>query len=459
MSPAAPRRAGAARRNARYTPLETDGPLPWEMVRSVPAIRRAPHEFLAGLVRRYGDTAAVPLPRTPVLVLNDPAGVRRVLVDNARGYGKATVQYTALAAVTGPGLLAGDGPTWRSHRRTLQPAFHHGSLDAVAEHAVGAARTLRAEVDALPPGRALDVVGAVSRASLEVVGRTLAAADLSGVAPRLVDAVGEALELVVARAASPVPASWPTRSRRALAAAVAEIDEVCARVLAERRARGVAPDATDVVALMLNAGMGPQEVRDELVTFVVAGHETVASSLTWTLDLLAREPSAQRRLQAELAAVLGPPGAAREPRWEDLPRLRYARAVVDESLRLYPPAWVITRRALADDVLAGVPVPAGTLVIVSTWALHRHPGAWPAPEQFRPERFLDAPRRDAYAPFGAGPRQCIGRDLALVEEVFVLAALLRDRAVRPVPGRRAQVEALVSLRPRGGLELFVEPRR
>ncbi|WP_432495116.1 cytochrome P450 [Kineococcus gypseus] len=446
------------RRNARYTPLAADGPLPWEMVRSVPAIRRAPHEFLAGLARRHGDVAAVPLPRTPVLVLNDPAGVRRVLVDNARGYGKATVQYAALASVTGPGLLAGDGATWRAHRRVVQPAFHHGSLDAVAAHAAAAARALRAEVDALAPGRPLDVVDAVSRASLEVVGRTLAAADLSGVAQRLVDAVGEALELVVGRASSPVPASWPTRSRRALAARVAEIDAVCAQVLAERRARGVEAGASDVVGLMLNAGMGAQEVRDELVTFVVAGHETVASSLTWTLDLLAREPSAQRRLQAELADVLGPPGGAREPRWEDVPRLRYARAVVDESLRLYPPAWVVTRRALEDDVLAGVPVPAGTLVIVSTWALHRHPAVWPSPEQFRPERFLDAGRRDAYVPFGAGPRQCIGRDLALVEEVLVLAALLRDRSVRPVPGPRPRVEALVSLRPRGGLRLLVERR-
>ena len=428
------------------------------MVRAVPAIRRAPHEFLAGVSRRYGGTAAIPLPRTPVLVLNDPAGVRRVLVDNARGYGKATVQYGALASVTGPGLLAGDGDTWRRHRRVVQPAFHHGSLDAVAGHAVAAARSLRAEVDALPPGRPLDVLDAVSRASLEVVGRTLAAADLSGVAQRLVEAVGEALELVVGRASSPVPSSWPTPSRRALAARVAEIDAVCARILAERRARGVEQGASDVVGLMLAAGMGPREVRDELVTFVVAGHETVASSLTWTLDLLAREPSAQRRLHAELAEVLGPPGSAREPVWADLPRLRYARAVVDEALRLYPPAWVVTRRALADDVVAGVPVPAGTLVIVSTWALHRDPALWPSPGQFRPERFLDAPRRDAYVPFGAGPRQCIGRDLALVEEVFVLAALLRDRAVRPVPGRRSEVEALVSLRPRGGLRLLVEPR-
>ncbi|MGI4895504.1 MAG: cytochrome P450, partial [Janthinobacterium lividum] len=201
--------------------------MPWDMVAAIPRIRRAPHEFLADVVTRFGDTAAIPLPHKPVLVLNDPAGVRRVLVDNARGYGKATIQYTALATVTGPGLLASDGPTWRSHRRTVQPAFHHGSLDDVARHSVAAAARLRAEVDALAPGTPLDVLDAMSRASLEVVGHTLAAADLSGVAQRLVQAVGRALELVVARAQSPVPARWPTPSRRALRRVVATIDELC----------------------------------------------------------------------------------------------------------------------------------------------------------------------------------------------------------------------------------------
>ena len=433
------------------------------MVRAVPAIRRAPHEFLAGLARRYGGTAAIPLPRTPVLVLHDPAGVRRVLVENARAYGKATIQYTALATVTGAGLLASDGATWRRHRRTVQPAFHHGSLADVARATTRAATRMRAEIAARPAGTPVEVLDLASRASLEVVGHTLAAADLSGIAQRLVDAVGRALELVVGRAQSPVPGSWPTPAKAALRRAVATIDEACAQILADRRERadaegGDEDGAADVVGLMLAAGLSDQEVRDELVTFVVAGHETVASSLTWTLDLLARNPGVQARLHAELAAVLGPPGASREPGWDDLAHLGYARAVVDESLRLFPPAWAITRRALADDVVAGVPVPAGTLVIISTWALHRDPAVWEEPEEFRPERFLDGTRRDlAYAPFGAGPRLCIGRDLALVEEVLVLASLLRDQRVRPVPGDRPAVEALVTLRPRNGLRLVVEP--
>ena len=422
------------------------------MVRAVPAIVRAPHLFLAEVTRRHGPVAAIPLPRTPVLVLADPDGVRRVLVENARGYGKATIQYSALATVTGPGLLAGDGEVWKQHRRTVQPAFHHGSLEDVAAHAVHAARGLVAEADALPPGTPLEVLGATSRAGLEVVGHTLAAADLSGDAPLLVDAVGRALELVVRRAASPVPAAWPTPARRRLAREVAVIDEVCARIVATRRARPL-EDPRDVVGLMLAAGMDDRQVRDELVTFVVAGHETVASSLTWTLDLLARNPSVLARVHAELAGALG----GREPGWDDLGNLPLLRAVVDESLRLYPPAWVVTRQALADDVVAGVAVPAGTLVIVCTWGLHRDPALWEAPEEFRPDRFLDAPRPAAgsYVPFGAGPRLCIGRDLALVEEVLVLATLLRERTVRPA-GPAPRVDALVTLRPRGGLPLHVE---
>lgn len=153
------------------------------MVRAVPAIMRAPHLFLTDVTRRHGPVAAIPMPRTPVLVLADPDGVRRVLVENARGYGKSTIQYSALATVTGAGLLAGDGEVWKQHRRTVQPAFHHGSLEDVAAHAVHAARGLVAEADALAPGTPLEVLDATSRAGLEVVGHTLAAADLSGDAP------------------------------------------------------------------------------------------------------------------------------------------------------------------------------------------------------------------------------------------------------------------------------------
>jgi cytochrome P450 len=246
---------------------------------------------------------------------------------------------------------------------------------------------------------------------------------------------------------------------------VATLDDACLGVVRRRRAAGLDPEAADVLALLLRAadaegGLDEREVRDELVTLVIAGHETVASCLTWALLLLARHPDVQDRLAAELAGL--PDG--RRPGWGDLGALPYARAVVDEALRLYPPAWVVTRRALEDDVVDGVAVPAGTLVLLSPWLLHRRPESWPDPLRFDPERFLGtdasrgAPRGD-YVPFGAGPRLCIGRDVALVQAVLVLATLLRGRRVeRPDDGVPVHVDALVTLRPRGGLPLRLVPR-
>ncbi|GAA4984292.1 cytochrome P450 [Kineococcus glutinatus] len=449
---------GAAGTPNRYSPLAAPGPTPWEMVRAVPAIRRSAVDFLTGVAARHGDLAAFPLPRTPVLLLNDPEGARHVLVDNHRGYGRATLQYRALSAVTGQGLLTSDGEAWRTSRRAVQPAFHHTGLHRVAAHAAAAAERVRGEWAALPAGAVHDVAPGLFRAALEVVGPTLADEDLSDVGQRLVDAVGTALEAAAAQAAGPVPAAWPTPARRRLRRAVAVIDEACEQVVRARRARGLRPGDDDVLALLLAAGTPPRQVRDELVTFVVAGHETVASCLTWTLHLLARHPAAQRVLHAELDAVLGPPGSSRVPGFDDLPALRHTRAVVEESLRLYPPAWVVTRTALADDVVAGLPVPAGTLVIVCTWALHRHPGAWEAPEEFRPERFPAAARNPAYLPFGAGPRLCVGRDLALLEAVVALAALLREHRLEPAPGPAPRVESLVTLRPAGGMPLRIARR-
>ncbi len=284
------------------------------------------------------------------------------------------------------------------------------------------------------------------------------------------------MHAVVRTAASPLPGWLPTRRRRRLRRAVATLDAVCAEIVARRRADGVRPDDPDVLALLLAAvdagergergpALVPREVRDEILTLVIAGHETVASCLTWTLHLLAGAPDVQVRLHAELDTVLGPGPAARSPCRDDVAALELTRAVVDESLRLYPPAWVITRRALAADVVSGVGVPAGTLVIVSPWLLHRRPDTWPDPLRFDPDRFLGdtspsrGPARGDYVPFGAGPRLCIGRDMALVEAVLVLAGLLRDRTVSRPPGvAPPAVDALVTLRPRGGLPLASTPR-
>lgn len=454
------------RRNARYTPLEVDGPLPAAMVRAVPAICRDPLAHLEGLVARYGDLVAFPMPRTPVLLVNDPGGARRVLVENARIYTKETVQYGALSVVTGSGLLTSDGEAWRRRRRVAQPAFHHGSLDVVAEQSVAAGRRVADGWRGLPDGSVVDVDAACLRATLEVVGRTLFDADLAEDGEAVVSAVQEALEVVVARARLPRPVWLPLPSHRRLARAVATLDATCGRLVRSRRARGLADDDTDLLALLLRAadaegGWTEPEVRDELVTLVIAGHETVASSLAWTLQLLAEHPDVQQQVHDELDRVL----VGRDPVWADVRSLVRTRQVVDEALRLYPPAWVVTRRATAPDVVAGVAVPAGTLLIISPWLLHRRSAAWPSPTTFDPDRFA-APRSSApsgdYLPFGVGPRLCIGRDFALVESVLALAMVLGGHRLEPVRRGgavvRPAVDASVTLRPRGGMPLVVRAR-
>ena len=457
--------SGSARRNARYTPLDVDGPLPLDMIRGISAMLRNPLDWLEQVVRTHGDLVALPLPRTPVLLVNTPSGARRVLQENHPNYTKQTVQYGALSLVTGAGLLTADGEPWRRHRRIMQPAFHHGGLDQVAAATLTAAEGLARVWDEVPAGTPVDVDAATMRAMLEVVGRTLFADDLADQGERVVTAVEDALHVVLARARSPFAngplARLPSPSRRRLRRSVATLDEVCAEVVDRRRRQGVGIEDDDLLAVLLRASgeLSDREIRDELVTLVIAGHETVASSLTWTLHLLAGAAPVRAQLHAELDQVLA---GGRAPRWADLRALTYTRAVVEESLRLFPPAWVITRRALAEDQIDGVTVPPGTLLLISPWLLHRREQTWPDPLRFDPTRFLgpeSSRRREGYLPFGAGPRLCIGRDFALVEATLLLAALLRDRTVAHPPGAAApKVDALVTLRPRGGLPLLLAPR-
>jgi cytochrome P450 len=432
-----------------------------DMVAAVPSIRRDPLAYLAFVVRRYGDMVAFPMPRVPVLLVNTVAGARRVLVENHGGYTKHTAQYSALSLVTGVGLLTADGEVWRARRVLDQPAFSHTRLEGVAVESVRATERMRRAMPA--DGRVVDVDAAVLQATLEVVGCTLFGGAQATEGERVVAAVLNALDVVVARVRTPVPSpTWaPTPGNIRLRRSRATLDAACADVVRHRRA-GISEHDGDLLSLLLRASdagdLDVAEVRDELVTMVIAGTETVASALTWTLHLLATHRPAQRRLHDELGAVLGD----RVPSWADLRCLPWTRAVVDESLRLYPPAWVLSRRATADDVVDGVAVPAGTLVILSPWLLHRRADVFCEPERFNPFRFLGLAAREvprgAYLPFGFGSRLCIGRDFALVEIVLILAALLRDRTVLPAPGPAPSVAPLVTLRPRGGLPLRLVAR-
>ncbi len=436
------------------------GPRPEQMLGSLRRMLLDPLGYLSWARDEYGPFTVFAVSDPPAVLLSDPDDIHRVLVANHRAYTKRTVQYDTLATVTGDGLLVSDPPLWTRRRRMVQPGFHRGSLDAVARHTVAAAT---GEAERLLGADVVDVDEAMMRAALQVVGAALFSTDLAGEAAALVPAVLTALDRVVVRARSPwlPPPSVPTPGNRRLAAALSTIDATVQRMVDERRRAGRPGD--DVLGMLLGErldDLSPDDlagVRNEVVTLLIAGHETVASALTWTWHLLTTHPEAYARLLAEVDALDGPPSGL-----DDLARLPYARAVLDEALRLYPPAWVITRKVAEPDVLGGFGVNPGTLVLISTYSLHRDPALWNDPDEFRPERWLpDGERgpRWSYLPFGAGVRQCIGKDFALVEGVLMLATLARSVVLRR-PGRSspARVQALVTLRPKGGLWLNVHRR-
>lgn len=443
------------------TPATAPGPQGPDMLREFSLIRRDPLGFLDLAWRRHGDVVQFPIPRPPTYLVNDPAGVRRVLVDNARAYGKVTIQYRALSLVTGEGLLTTDGDAWRRQRRLVQPAFHHRTLETLVAHIDRAAQSVADDWRSLDDGTVVDVDAAMMQAALEIVGHALFGTDLSGDAAALAEATLDALDVVVARARVPItPPAWmPTPANRRLQRANAVLDASVARMMRERRAQG--SRGADMLDLLIETTddsggrLTGQEIRNQMVTFIVAGHETVASALTWSWALLAAHPQAQERLQqeADKAVADGPLTFA------SLEQLPYARAVYDEALRLYPPAWLITRTALAADEIAGHAIPAGALIILSPSLLHRHPDLWEEPEAFRPERFLGSVDRGAFMPFGAGPRLCIGRDFSYVEGVLMLARLASGFTLRYPEGvGMPDPDPLVTIRPAQGLHLRVSRR-
>jgi cytochrome P450 len=432
------------------------------MLQHARRMRSDPLGFLVDCAAEQGDIVEFPIPRQRVFFVNDPDAVGRVLQGNHRAYGKGTLQYRSLSVVTGQGLLVSEGQTWLRGRRMVQPAFHHSTLQALAAQVAAAAERLIVGWDALAAGSDVDVDAAMMHATLEVVGQALFSTDLGPSAAELVAAVVAALDRVAKRARSPLPLplGWPSPGNLRLRAALATLDARVDEMVGARRRLGSA--RADLLGLLLSSSEagGPggqdaeQQVRDQVVTLIVAGHETVASALTWAWWLVAGDAAVAGRLAQESRDVLG----GRPATLEDYPRLVYTRAVLDEALRLFPPAWLVTRRVLADDVLAQQPVPAGSLVIVSPYALHRNPRVWTAPQAFDPGRFLPgadpAPRR-GYLPFGAGPRMCVGREFALVEGVLLLAAVAGRFSLSRRPGQTVVADPLVTVRPRGGLQLVL----
>ncbi|MBT5501029.1 MAG: cytochrome P450 [Actinobacteria bacterium] len=444
------------------TPATAPGPLGPDMLQSFNLIRCDPLEFLFANWRKYGDVVQFPLPRPPTYLVNSPTGVRQGLVGNAKNYSKATIQYRALSLVTGSGLLTANTDLWRERRPIIQPAFHQEAMDNLIPVSQQAADRMAAELDSNGAGVVTDVDQFMLSAALEVVGEFLFGSDLSADAQLITEATLQALEVVIKRARVPLspPRKIPTPGNRVLKRSLDTLDSAVASIVESRtgaQSLGVTASGVNLVDLLLAASANEQidleGIRDEVVTFIIAGHETVASALSWSVALLATHPQVQERVAAEVRAARG------ETLDSKLAQLPYTQAVFSETLRLYPPAWLITRKALGPDCIDGHDIPAGALVITSPALLHRHPEIWSDPDSFNPERFLVPFPRESFIPFGAGLRQCIGKDFAYVEGLIMLASLCeRLKFEYPTGGILPASDPLVTIRPVGGVKVLASRR-
>ena len=409
-----------------------------------------------------------------VLLLHHPDLIEEVLVTRQRDFAKGRF-YRILGPLLGEGLLTSEGDAWRRNRRLAQPAFHRARVAAYGQTMVDATERL---LEGWRPGAVRDVHADMMRLTLNIVVKTLLDADVEGEAAAVGEALPEALRELDGLMNGPaflLPQALPTPGKRRLARAVRRLDAVVYRIIAERRAGP--GDRGDLLSMLLQAHGEPGEpdrpgeagsppgrdapadrqLRDEVMTIMLAGHETTALALTWTWYLLSQHPEAFEPLLEELRRELG----GRPPQVSDLPRLPYTEQVLTEAMRLYPPIPVIGRQAIAACELGGYPVPAGTPVSCPLWSVHRDPRFYEAPDDFRPQRWAQglASRlpRFAYFPFAGGPRGCIGSSFAMMEATLVLATIARRFQPRLVPGHPVVPVSSLTLRPASGLPMTLHP--
>ncbi|HVY44829.1 MAG TPA: cytochrome P450 [Minicystis sp.] len=420
-----------------------------------------PIRFVGERFERYGDVYDAPGPDGHLFGVRHPDHLHEVLVTRAAHFDKMHSAFRQLAELLGEGLLTSAGEHWRRHRRMIQPAFGQARLAGYAramskEAALAAAR--------LADGETVDVARLMMELTLRVVSRALFSHDAGGATT---ETVSRAMAAFQARATSVEFAlPWVPTPRRARARrAFEELDRMVYRLIASRRG-AAAPDPPDLLHMLVTAidpegdgtGLSEKEVRDELVTLFLAGHETTSNALTWTFYLLSQNPRAWEKLAAEVDAALG----GRAPEHADLERLPYTEQVVKEAMRLRPPVFMVARRAREDTSIGGYPVRHGTEVVL--WFYHTHHDArwYPDPEAFVPERF--APDEEAklpklaYVPFGAGPRACIGKTFAMIEARLILAAFVQKVRFELPPGARVEAAPRITLGPKNGLAMRVARR-
>ena len=423
------------------------------------------------VTQTYGNVAMLKFGPLKYVVVNDPQAIRHVLLDNAKNYVKSR-NYRGVKLIVGNGLLTSEGDFWRRQRRLAQPAFHRERLSSFIDSMTLATDQMLDRWKARSEGGAFetDIHEEMMAVTFHIVGLTLLSQDLLGEAEAIGKALGTALYFAndYAESIVNIPLWVPTAKNRAFVSARKILDQMVSRVIAERREtrknqpnRDRAKNAGDLLDMLMDAKdedtgeqMSDQQLRDEVMTMVLAGHETTANALSFSLYLLSKHPDVARKLSEEVATVL----QGRTPRLEDLPKLALTKRVLEESMRLFPPAWAFERQALEDDFIHGFKIPKGAVVGVCSYVLHRDAAHWDNPEGFDPDRFLvDSKDRAKYTylPFGGGARVCIGNAFAMMEAQIVLAKIVQGWRAELLPLTKLELDPVITLRPRGGLRMRI----
>lgn len=425
----------------------------------LPALRQDPLRFLT--LCAQGEATVVPL-RLPLLhafLLLDPADIERVLITDHRHFVKPLwLRTPAVRRLLGDGLVTSDGPSWRDQRRACQPAFHPGLMDDYGRIIMTLAERA---LESWQVGQTRDVQHDATRLTLEIVAGTLMQVDIAAEAGEIsatMDTLmrcfsaGRSLFGLLPLPPTPQESTAARRLDRLVDAIIRAAPKTC-----RAEAEGRAPNLLSLLMTGQEGRAGKavrhRRLREQVKTFLAAGHESSALVLTWALLLLAQNPEAGARLSAELQEVLGD----RAPTPADLPKLPYTQAIVKETLRLYPPLWMTGRKSVRRCEIGGALVPAGSLILTSQWAMQRHPRYFPGPNDFRPERW-EGPEtallpRFAYFPFGGGPRVCIGQGFAMMETALLLSAIARRFRLEIAPGPEVFPWATMTLRPPVGLQM------
>jgi cytochrome P450 len=427
-------------------------------------MRRNPLQFMLDTVRRYGDIVRIDLGFQRAYLLARPDFIKYALQDHRKNFSRGpTTRW--LKTVWGEGLVVSDGAFWERQRRLVQPVFHHKRLAAISASITAETQgTMDSWNHAADLGEPFDVASEMrtltTRILLQALFSSQSDEDRKALSHCAAILLGDVNDRMSSMAPSIYDCLLPRTIRRSRA--IRTLDKLVYRIIAERRRGG--EDRGDMLSLLLlvrdkDSGreMGDRQVRDEVMTLLLAGFESTSNALSWTWYLLAKNPRVERRLKAELDEVL----AGRMPTFADLLRLTYTKMVMEESLRLYPPAYKFTRQAIEDDEIGGYAIPAGSLVIMSPWVTHRS-HFWPNPESFEPERFspdsAEERPRFAYFPFGGGQRSCMGVEFAMMEARLVLAMVAQRYRLSLVDGHHVAPRAALTLQPRNGVRVVANRR-